>query len=95
MPDFRQENIAQFVTWTAAHITGDEKGEAQIFLDHLFRAFGQKGSLDVGGTPELRICKASEDGGGTAFADYVWKPVVVIEMKNGGLTAQVGRAQAL
>ena len=35
MPDFRQENIARFVAWSAAHITGDEKGEAQIFLDHL------------------------------------------------------------
>ena len=64
------------MAWSAAHITGDEKGQAQIFLDRLFRAFGQKGSLDVGGTPELRVRKASEDGGGTSFADYVWKPIV-------------------
>src|SRR5690606_24165037 len=28
--------------------------------------------------------KAREDGGGTAFADYVWKPVVLIEMKKRG-----------
>ena len=32
----------------------------------------------------MRIRKASEDGGGTAFADYVWKPVVLIEMKKRG-----------
>src|SRR5882724_7087812 len=32
----------------------------------------------------MRIRKASEDGGGTSFADYVWKPVVLIEMKKRG-----------
>jgi hypothetical protein len=77
----REGFLQGFVTWSAAHITGDEKGEAQIFLYHVFRAFGQKGSLDVGGTAEMRIRKAFEDGGGTSFADYVWKPVVLIEMK--------------
>jgi hypothetical protein len=83
--DHSRETLLQdFVTWCGQHITGDEKGEAQIFLDHLFRAFGQKGSLDVGGTAEMRIRKAFEDGGGTSFADYVWKPVVLIEMKRRG-----------
>ena len=80
----RESRLQEFVTWSAAHVTGDEKGQAQIFLDRLFRAFGQKGSLDVGGTAEMRIRKASEDGGGTSFADYVWKPVVLIEMKKHG-----------
>jgi hypothetical protein len=80
----REALLQEFVTWAAAHITGDEKGEAQVFLDRLFRGFGQKGSLDVGGTAEMRIRKASEDGGGTSFADYVWKPVVLIEMKKRG-----------
>jgi hypothetical protein len=80
----RETLLQEFVGWSAAHITGDEKGQAQIFLDRLFRAFGQKGSLDVGGTAEMRIRKASEDGGGTSFADYVWKPVVLIEMKKRG-----------
>ena len=80
----RETLLQDFVDWTAAHIKGDEKGEAQIFLDHLFRAFGNKGSLDVGGTAEMRIRKASEDGGGKSFADYVWKPIVLIEMKKRG-----------
>src|SRR4051794_19640239 len=70
----REALLQEFVTWSADHITGDEKDQAQIFLDRLFEAFGQKGSLDVGGTAEMRIRKASEDGGGTSFADYVWKP---------------------
>ncbi len=79
--DFRRAKLQTFVDWAAAHITGDEKGQAQIFLDRLFQAFGQPGSLDVGGEPEMRIRKAKEDGGGTSFADYVWKPIVLIEMK--------------
>ena len=90
----REALLQDFVTWSAAHITGDEKGQAQIFLDHLFRAFGQKGSLDVGGTAEMRIRKASEDGGGTSFADYVWKPVVLIEMKKRGADLAKHRQQA-
>jgi hypothetical protein len=78
------EKLAAFTAWARAHITGDEKGQAQIFLDRLFIAFGHAGSLDVGGEPEFRIRKAAEDGGGTSFADYVWKPVVLIEMKKRG-----------
>jgi hypothetical protein len=69
----RQTRLQEFVSWSAAHITGDEKGEAQIFLDRLLQAFAQKGLLEIG-KAEFRIRKAKEDGGGTAFADYVWKP---------------------
>ncbi len=32
----------------------------------------------------MRIRKDQESGGGTSFADYVWKPVVLIEMKKRG-----------
>ncbi|MBX7207069.1 MAG: N-6 DNA methylase [Verrucomicrobiaceae bacterium] len=84
MPDSRSEKLAAFVQWSHAHITGDEKGQAQIFLDRLFQAFGHAGALDVGGEAECRIRKGKEDGGGTSFADYVWKPVVLIEMKKRG-----------
>jgi hypothetical protein len=80
----RKSRLQEFVDWAAAHITGDEKGQAQIFLDCLLQAFHQKGLLEVGGTAEFRIRKAKEDGGGTAFADYVWKPLVLIEMKKRG-----------
>lgn len=76
--------LREFVSWHEKHITGDEKGQAQIFLDRLFKAFGHDGVLDVGGKTEFRIRKAQEDGGGTAFADLVWKPVVLVEMKRRG-----------
>lgn len=76
--------LSTFVDWAKANVTGDEKGQAQIFLDRLFIAFGHPGVLDVGGETEFRIRKATEDGGGISFADYVWKPVVLIEMKRRG-----------
>jgi restriction-modification enzyme MmeI-like protein len=81
-----REKLSEFTAWCRKNITGDEKGQAQIFLDRLFQAFGQSGCLDVGGTTEFRIRKTTEDGGGTSFADYVWKPVVLIEMKKRGET---------
>lgn len=83
MPDpHRQQRLREFVTWCQEHLRGDEKGEAQVFLDRLFKAFGQPGCLEVGGRLETRV--KSRDRGGTAFADYVWKPVVLIEMKKRG-----------
>src|SRR3972149_10107210 len=84
MTDERAKPLSDFVAWASEHITGDEKGQAQIFLDRLFQALGHKGSLDVGGTPEFRVRKGRSAGGGVAFADYVWKPYVLIEMKKRG-----------
>ena len=86
--------LAEFTSWCQKNITGDEKGQAQIFLDRLFQAFGQPGCLDVGGATEFRLRKSGEDGGGTAFADYVWKPVVLIEMKKRGTDLQKYYRQA-
>jgi SAM-dependent methyltransferase len=90
----REEKLAEFVGWAQHHITGDEKGQAQIFLDRLFQAFGHPGVLDVGGQTEFRIRQAAEDGGGTAFADLVWKPVVLFEMKKRGVDLQRHYRQA-
>jgi hypothetical protein len=90
----REEQLSQFAAWVQQHITGDEKGQAQIFLDRLFQAFGQPGVLDVGGQTEFRLRNAAEDGGGTAFADLVWKPVVLVEMKRRGADLQKHYRQA-
>jgi hypothetical protein len=84
MAQDRKSRLQEFVDWAAAFTSGDEKGNAQLFLDRLFQAFGQKGALEVGGKLEFRIRKAKEDGGSTVFADYVWKPLVLIEMKKRG-----------
>src|SRR3972149_5026542 len=94
MSDDRRERLQSFVDWVSECVTGDERGQAQIFLDRLFRALGHKGPLDVGGTPEFRVRKGRESGGGVAFADYVWKPFVLIEMKKRGEDLQRHYRQA-
>lgn len=81
MSDSREQRLADFVSWTTQHISGDEKGEAQIFLEHLFQAFGQRGTKEAGATLEHRVKNTK---GGTSFADLVWKPKVLIEMKKRG-----------
>jgi type II restriction/modification system DNA methylase subunit YeeA len=78
----RAKRLAGFVSWVGANIKGDEKGEAQVFLDRFFQAFGHAGLKEAGATLEERIKKG--DGKGTSFADLVWKPVVLIEMKKRG-----------
>jgi hypothetical protein len=82
MPD--REKLSEFVAWCAQHVTGDEKGQAQIFLDRLFQTFGQPRCLDVGGATEIRIRQDKEAGGGTAFVHHVWIPVVLVEMRKRG-----------
>ena len=78
----RAKRLADFVSWVGTNIKGDEKGEAQIFLDRFFQAFGHSGLKEAGATLEQRIKKG--DGKGIGFADLVWKPVVLIEMKKRG-----------
>jgi hypothetical protein len=43
-----REKLVGFAAWCQNNITGDEKGQAQIFLDRLFQAFGQPGCRDAG-----------------------------------------------
>ena len=72
------DDLAQFVKY-AATLDGDEKGEAQVFCDRLFQAFGHKGYKEAGATLECPIKKGK--GKGTRFADLIWKPRLLIEMK--------------
>ena len=77
------QSLQEFVNYTRQYIIGDEKGQAQIFLHEFFRAFGHEGALQAGATYEERIHKGSKKGK-TGFADLVWKPRVLIEMKKRG-----------
>jgi hypothetical protein len=82
MIDPRAAKLTSFCDWVRDNITGDEKGEAQIFLDRLLQAFGHAGVKEAGAKLEMRV--RSRDRKGTAFADLVWKPYVLIEMKKRG-----------
>jgi hypothetical protein len=80
--DELHERLDDFVRYRQEHLRGDEKGEAAIFLENLFRALGHEGVRQAGATLEQRIKK--RDNGGTAYADLEWKPRVLIEMKKAG-----------
>ena len=73
--------IQAFLKWFK-NCKGSEKREGQIFFDRLFQAFGNQGVLSAGAKCEEPIKKRS--GKGIAFADLVWKPRVIIELKKRG-----------
>jgi type I restriction-modification system DNA methylase subunit len=77
------ESLNNFVFFCRQHIRGYERSEAQVFLDRFFRAFGHKGALEAGATYETRVTKGSKNNK-IGFADLVWKPRVLIEMKKRG-----------
>ena len=45
------DNLRDFMSY-AQGLEGDEKGEAQVFCDRLFRAFGHEGYKEAGATLE-------------------------------------------
>src|SRR5207244_2615339 len=88
--------LAEFVRFTQT-LRGDEKSEAQTFLDHFFRALGHKGAIEAGATFEFRVAKkpgspqlelikgnGARPKGGKKFADLLWPDRVLIEMKSRG-----------
>jgi SAM-dependent methyltransferase len=73
-------NIHKFVEYVRT-LKGDEKGEAQVFCDRLFQAFGHAGYKEAGAELEFRV-KAK--GKTTKFADLLWRPRLLLEMKKRG-----------
>ena len=80
--DELRARCASFVQYRKQYLTGDEKGEAQIFCERLFKTLGHEGLKEAGATLEMRLKK--RDSKGTAFADLMWKPRCLIEMKKSG-----------
>jgi len=79
-----KESLEKFAVF-ARTLRGDEKSEAQLFLDHLFRAFGHAGVAEAGatfeyrvakkpGSPQLELFKGGKNTlkGGKKFADLLW-----------------------
>lgn len=79
-PEELRPNLSAFVEWRQQHLQGDEKGEAQTFLGRLFQAFGHAGAIEAGAVFEDRV-KRTFDYLGVGYADLMWKPRVLIEMK--------------
>jgi hypothetical protein len=83
-----KESIDKFVKY-ASSLDGDEKGEAQVFCDRLFQAFGHDGYKEAGATLEFRVKSKKK----TNFADLLWGERVLIEMKKKGSKLQSHRTQ--
>lgn len=75
--------LSRFVVWWRENIKGDEKGEAQIFLDSLMKAFGHAGALEAGKLEE-RIPRKRNGKASVSFADYVVPGKCLFEMKKRG-----------
>lgn len=72
--------LEKFIQYCNKHIKGDEKGEAQIFLDRFFVALGyEEGLKGAGAECEFRLRDPKKKT--TSFGDLVWKKKVLIEMK--------------
>lgn len=91
MPDENalKERIAKFLKHFAL-LDGDEKGEAQVFLDRFFQALGHEGAKEAGAVLEDRV--RGEDS--IHFADLMWNDVVLFEMKKRGEDLKRHYAQA-
>ena len=74
-----KQKLLDFIEYSKL-LEKDEKGEAQVFCDRLFQAFGHKGYKEAGAILETRVKNKKS----TKFADLVWGDRVVIEMKKGG-----------
>ncbi|WP_282783093.1 DNA methyltransferase [Phaeodactylibacter xiamenensis] len=83
-----KDRIEKFVQY-AQSLDGDEKGEAQVFCDRFFQAFGYDGYKEAGATLEFRV-KTKKT---TNFADLLWEDRVLIEMKKKGAQLQSHRSQ--
>jgi len=74
------ESIKSFLVYVE-QLKGDEKGEAQVFCDRLFQAFGHEGYKEAGAVLEDRV---KRKGRGTGYADLLWRPRLLLEMKSRG-----------
>lgn len=74
----RTKAILEFVEY-AKLLAGKEKQEAHVFLERLFQAFGHKGHKEAGAELEAKVRNKDSK---VNFADLVWKPRCLIEMKS-------------
>ena len=78
MSAYLDQRIEAFINYTK-RLRGDEKGEARVFCDRLFQAFGHAGYKEAGALLEDR---QRRKGQRTKFVDLVWRPRLILEMKS-------------
>ncbi|MCU0444749.1 MAG: N-6 DNA methylase [Microscillaceae bacterium] len=89
------QTIQDFIQYCQTHLRGDEKGEAQIFLDRFFVMLGYpEGIKGAGAECEFRL-RNVEGKRSVAFADLFWRGRVLLEMKSQKEYLDAHFAQAL
>lgn len=83
-PPTLRDPLVEFIEWVDKNIEGYEKGEAQIFLDRMFKALGHEGAKEAGGKFEDGLKRQRGRRSSTSFIDFIWQPRVLIEMKSRG-----------
>ncbi len=73
-----EERLRDFVSYVEKNLEGYEKGEAQLFLERLFKSFGNEGVKEAGAEFEAQV----KIDGKTKYIDLLWPKVVLIEMKS-------------
>lgn len=86
------DSLNRFVSY-ANTLEGRERAEAQVFCDRLFQAFGHGGYKEAGATLEHAIRRRFSRS--PRFADLVWKPRLLLEMKKAGTKLHLHYDQAL
>lgn len=76
-----KHQLEAFVDYATNKCKGDEKGEAHVFCDRFFQAFGHLGYKEAGATLEERIHRKNKS---IQYADLVWAPRLLLEMKKRG-----------
>lgn len=86
------ERLSRFIAY-AKSLEGKERSEAQVYCDRLFKAFGHEGYKEAGATLEFSIRRRFSRT--PRFADLVWKPRLLLEMKKAGTKLHLHYDQAL
>jgi hypothetical protein len=81
------KSLQDFVNYTHTHIKGNERSEAQSFLNAFFQAFDYDDAISAGAKFEQGVSKGSAKGN-KGSADLVWADRVLIEMKSRGENLQ-------
>jgi SAM-dependent methyltransferase len=88
--DDPRPGLQKFVSYVHL-LRGYEKGEAQVLCDRFFQAFGHEGYKEAGAELEFPVKAGNKS---PRFADLVWKPRLLLEMKKRGAALQDHYRQA-
>jgi len=76
-----KKRLEHFIDYATNKCVGDEKGEAHVFCERFFQAFGHTGYKEAGAVLEARVHRKDKS---VQYADLLWAPRLLLEMKKRG-----------